>query len=164
MQSLIKAPKDFWCGVMYFALGAAALWFGAEYPMGTAVRMGPGYFPKVLAGMLVLLGAASLVRSFITPGEPVTALALKPLVLVLAGCTLFGVLLPTMGFIVALFVLCLVSAAASDRFGFEPKVLLGLLALVVCCTLVFVKGLGVPLPLLGSWLEPVLGPILPWLR
>jgi hypothetical protein len=36
--------------------------------------------------------------------------------------------------------------------------------LIVCCALVFVKGLGVPIPLLGSWLDPVLGPILPWLR
>ena len=164
MHTLIKAPKDFWCGVMYVALGAAALWFGAEHPMGTAGQMGPGYFPKVLAAMLVLLGLLSLARSFVATGEPVTRLALKPLGLILAGCALFAFLLPTMGLAVALFVLCVVSAAASDKFRFEPKIAAGLFALIVCCGLVFVKGLGVPMPLLGSWLEPVLGPILPWLR
>jgi hypothetical protein len=36
--------------------------------------------------------------------------------------------------------------------------------LIVFCAIVFVKGLGVPMPLLGSWLEPVLGDALPWLR
>ena len=164
MHALIKAPKDFWTGVIYIALGAAALWFGAEYQMGTAGRMGPGYFPKVLASILVALGAISLVRSFLTNGEPVTAVAVKPLVLILAACALFSFLLPTMGLGVALLVLCVVSAAASDQFRFDPKVAVGLLALIVVCALVFVKGLGVPIPLLGSALDPVLGPMLPWLR
>jgi Tripartite tricarboxylate transporter TctB family len=164
MQSVIKAPKDFWTGLIYIAVGAAALWFGAEYKMGTAGRMGPGYFPKVLAGILISIGLISLARSFMSKGEPIEAGKAKPFVLILAGCALFGFLLPTMGIGFALLALCVVSAAASDQFRFDPKVAAGLLALIVVCTLVFVKGLGVPMPILGSWLEPVLGPIFPWLR
>jgi Tripartite tricarboxylate transporter TctB family len=164
MPSLIKAPKDFWTGLLYVAAGAAALWLGAGYQMGTAVRMGPGYFPKVLASILVALGAISLARSFLRNGGPVTGIAVMPFVLILTACALFGFLLPRAGLGVALLVLCVVSAAASDQFRWEPRAAAGLLALIVVCSLVFVKGLGVPLPLLGTWIEPVLGPALPWLR
>jgi Tripartite tricarboxylate transporter TctB family len=164
IKAPIKAPKDFWTGVIYVAVGAAALWIGAEYQMGTAGRMGSGYFPKVLASILVVLGVISLARSFVTDGGPITAMAIMPFMLILIACTLFGFLLPRLGLGVGLLVLCVVSAAASDRFRFDPKVAVGLLTLIVCCVLVFVKGLGVPIPLLGSWLDPVLGPILPWLR
>ncbi len=164
MQSLIKAPKDFWTGVIYVVAGSAGLWFGSEFPMGSAVRMGPGYFPKVLASILIAIGAVSLVRSFLTKGEPVAAIAMKPLLLLLMACALFGFLLPRMGLGVSLLVLCVMSAAASDQFRFDPKVAVGLLALIIACALVFVKGLGVPIPLLGTWLEPAIGPVLPWLR
>src|SRR5687767_1555374 len=97
MQYLIKAPKDFWTGVIYFAVGAAALWIGAEYQMGTVGRMGSGYFPKVLASILVVLGVISLARSFLTDGEPITAMAMTPFMLILIACTLFGFLLPRLG-------------------------------------------------------------------
>jgi Tripartite tricarboxylate transporter TctB family len=164
MQSVIKAPKDFWTGVIYLAVGAATLWLGADYRMGTASRMGPGYFPTVLAWILVAIGAISFVRSFLARGEPITAVAVMPLLLILTACALFGLLVPRLGLGVALLALCVVSAAASKQFRFDPWIAAGLLAVIVACALVFVKGLGVPLPLLGSWLDPVLGPIFPWLR
>jgi hypothetical protein len=164
MQSLIKAPKDFWTGVIYIVAGAATLWLGAEYRMGTASRMGPGYFPTVLAWILVAIGAVSFVRSFLARGEPIAAIAVMPLLLVLTACALFGFMVPRVGLGLALLALCVVSAAASDQFRFDPWIAAGLLAVIVACALVFVKGLGVPMPLLGSWLEPSLGPIFPWLR
>ncbi|WP_413757962.1 tripartite tricarboxylate transporter TctB family protein, partial [Vibrio vulnificus] len=60
-----KDLRDFWAGLLYLIIGAAALYMAADYEMGTAISMGPGYFPKVLSGLLILIGAASLVRSFI---------------------------------------------------------------------------------------------------
>ncbi len=160
----IRAPKDFWAGLIYIAFGVAALWIGADYRMGTAGRMGPGYFPKVLAWLLIGLGALSLVRSFVSTGEPITAVAIKPMLLILLGCALFGVLLQPLGLLAALLALCLVSAAASREFTFDWMATAGLFALVAFCAVVFVKGLGVPMPLIGRWLEPTLGPLLPWLR
>jgi hypothetical protein len=160
----VTSPKDLWSGAIYIALGAAALWFGAEYRMGTAGRMGPGYFPKVLAWLLIGIGAIAVVRGFILKGNAVKAIAWKPLLIVLASCALFGLLLPRLGLGAALLALCLGSATASREFRFDPIATVGLLALVCFCALVFVKGLGVPMPLLGSWLEPTLGPLLPWLR
>lgn len=160
----LASPKDFWAGLIYLAIGGAALWFGADYRMGTAGRMGPGYFPKVLAWLLIGIGAISILRAFVSKGSPITQIAWKPLVIILVACVLFGFLLPRMGLGVALLALSLVSASASREFRFDPIASAGLIALIALCGLVFVKGLGVPMPLLGRWLEPVLGDMLPWLR
>jgi Tripartite tricarboxylate transporter TctB family len=164
VSSMIKSPKDFWTGAIYIAFGATALWLGWEYRLGTAGRMGPGYFPKVLAWILIGLGAVSLGRSFIANGDVLTGIAWKPMFLVLLACAAFGYLLAPFGLIVALLALCLISAAASREFRFDIKATLGLIGLVIFCALVFVKGLGVPMPLLGARLEPIVGPFVPWLR
>jgi hypothetical protein len=112
--------------------------------------MGPGYFPTVLGAFLMLLGAVAIVRSFLRAGEPVGGIAWKPLTLVISATVLFGFLLPLAGLVIALFALVLVSAAASRHFRLELRAALGLAALVAGCALVFVKLLGVPMPLLGS--------------
>ncbi len=164
MSFRISAPKDFWAGLIYVAFGAFMLWYGADYRMGTAGRMGPGYFPKVLAGLLIGFGVISLVRGFIAKGEPIGAIGWKPLFLILLACALFAVLLPPLGLIVALLVLVLVSAAASKEFAFDLKATAGLVALLAFCVVVFVKGLGVPMPIVGRWLEPFASVYLPWLR
>jgi hypothetical protein len=164
VSSRISSPKDFWTGLIYVAFGAVALWLGANYNMGTAGRMGPGYFPKVLAAILIVLGTISVARSFVSKGAPVEPIALKPLVLLLLASALFGLLINRAGLIVALLALVLVSAAASREFKFSWSALLGLVGLVVFCALVFVKGLGVPMPIIGTWLEPYAGPLMPYLR
>src|SRR5262245_64603906 len=60
----INSPKDFWSGLMFVAVGLFfALWAIKNYQMGTAVRMGPAYFPTVLGGLLAVLGAVVLVSA-----------------------------------------------------------------------------------------------------
>ena len=61
MTSIIKNPKDFWTGVMYTGLGGIVVMLSRSYNFGSAVRMGPGYFPTVLGGLLFLIGWACLV-------------------------------------------------------------------------------------------------------
>jgi hypothetical protein len=148
---MIRGPKDFWTGVIYILFGGLAFWIARDYGMGSASRMGPGYFPTVLSALLFLFGVISVVRSFIVPGEPIGAFAIKAGILILLATVLFGFLINRAGLIVALLVLVLVSAAASEKFAFDWKAVLGLIVLVVFCALVFVQGLGVPMPLIGSW-------------
>jgi ABC-type transport system involved in cytochrome c biogenesis permease component len=150
-MSHVLQKKDFWAGVLYIASGAAAFWIGREYPMGTAGRMGAGYFPSILSIILMLLGLLSAARAFVRDGEAVGTIAWKPLALVVGATALFGLLLPTAGLIVALTILILTSAFASQHFRLDPKAVFGLILLVAFCALVFVKALGVPLPLVGSW-------------
>jgi len=75
VTSGIRNPKDFWAGAIYVAFGAAGLLIGTNYSMGSAGRMGPGYFPVALSVLLLAFGVASLVRSFIRPGDPIRGLA-----------------------------------------------------------------------------------------
>jgi putative tricarboxylic transport membrane protein len=143
-------PKDFWTGVIYIAFGSAALIISRDYEMGTAVKMGPAYFPTILSGLLMTIGVISLVRSFIKPGSPVGALALKGLALVISSTILFGLIVRGAGLIVALPVLVIISSLASTRFRWRYSLALAA-GLTVFCILIFRQGLGVPLPILGSW-------------
>jgi len=151
IAALIRGPKDFWTGVIYVLFGGLAFWIARDYGFGTASRMGPGYFPTILGAILVLIGLISLVRSFIVPGEPLGKFALKAGVLILVSTVLFGFLVNRAGLVIALLALVLVSAAASEKFRFEWKAVLGLIVLSAFCALGFVMGLGVPMPLIGTW-------------
>ncbi|WP_207458162.1 tripartite tricarboxylate transporter TctB family protein [Azospirillum sp. SYSU D00513] len=151
MTSLSRNPKDLLAGVLYLAFGLAGVWIARDYSMGTSSRMGAGYFPTVLGGMLILFGLLSVIRSFLVPGEAVGTVAWKGLALVVGATALFGVLLEPAGLVVSLLVLILLSASASRMFRFEWRAAVALVALVAFCVFVFVRGLGVPMPLFGSW-------------
>jgi uncharacterized membrane protein YuzA (DUF378 family) len=151
MTSLVRSPKDFWAGAIYLIIGIAAVWIARNYTFGSGARMGPGYFPTILGYILAIFGLASIARSLLQPGGPIGAIAWKPLALITAGTVLFGFLLPRAGFVISLAVLVLISAAASENSRFNWRTLVGLCALIAFCALIFVKLLGVPLPILGTW-------------
>jgi hypothetical protein len=153
VMSLIRSPKDFWSGAIYLAVALSGLAIGSGYSMGSAGRMGPGYFPIVISSLLLVFGIVTIARAFIVPGEAVGKLALKPVFLVIGSVAIFGLLVERAGFLAALLVSVLLSASASREFRFEWKAALGLIAFVFACALLFVKALGVPMPLIGSWLN-----------
>jgi hypothetical protein len=142
-------------GALFLTFGLAAILLGRDQPMGTAVRMGPGYFPTVLGALLALVGVAVIVRALVRP--PVTdpvdrpPFAWKPLLLVTGATALFGVLLRGAGLVPATIALVLVSARASARFSWRASLPLAVVS-AVFCALVFIKALGVPMPIFGSWL------------
>lgn len=151
MKVLIRSPKDFGAGLLYAGIGGAAVLIASDYGMGSSSRMGPGYFPVVLGSLLLLIGLASLIRSFFVEGEPIGAVAWKGLALVTVATILFGALLRPAGLVVALAVFILTSASASVKFRIDWRALALMAALILFCALVFVKGLGLPVPLVGSW-------------
>jgi hypothetical protein len=153
MPALIRSPKDFWAGLLYAGFGAAAVLIARDYAMGSSSRMGPAYFPTVLGSLLLLIGLASLVRSFFATGEPIGAIAWKGMFLVTLGTALFGFLLRPAGLVPALAALIVVSAAASIKFRFDWRALAMMGGLIAFCALVFVKALGLPLSLLGTWFK-----------
>lgn len=152
MALTIRAPKDFWAGLLYGGIGVAAVLIARDYSWGRGGRMGPGYFPTILGALLLLVGIASLLRSFVVRGEPIGPIAWKGVAFVTASTLLFGFLLRPAGLIPALVTLVLGSAAASVRFRFDWRATALMLVLVAFCALVFVKGLGLPLPLVGPWI------------
>ena len=146
--------KDFWSAILYIALGAVTIVSSLEYEFGGPSNMGPGFFPIVLSTMLVIIGGTIGVRVFATAGggqgSSLGFVNWKALLLVSGSTVLFGLLLPYAGLLIALPVLMLTGAAASRHFRIEPRALFGMIALSGACALVFVVGLGVPMPLLGS--------------
>ena len=126
MQLEFRSNRDFWAGVMLIATGAASVIIARDYNFGTALRMGPGYFPSVLGGALVLFGlylvVAGLRRNEKIEGNwPLRALIVLPLSLVL-----FGILMEHAGFIPALVVLIFGSAASGTEFKLLEVLLLAI--------------------------------------
>lgn len=135
---------------MFVGFGLGAVIIGQDYPMGSAGRMGPGYFPIVLGGILSALGLIGVVRSLIVSGEAMEKFAIKQTILILLSVLLFGLLMRGAGLAISLVVLVMVSAIASTKFEWKSSVLLAIGG-AIFCVLVFVIGLGVPMPIFGAW-------------
>src|SRR5258707_5439614 len=97
----IRAPKDFWSGVMFCGFAATALSAARGYSLGSAGRMGPGYFPLLLASLLGALGAVLIGRSILIGGEPVARFHVLPLAVIATAISLFRVLLEPLGLVVS---------------------------------------------------------------
>ena len=118
--------------------------------MGSAGRMGPAYFPTALGILLSLVGAGAFVRSFFRQGEPIGRLYWRELTLVLVAVVLFGFLVRDAGLVPATLVLVMISAYASDKFNLAKTVALAIGAALFAVGL-FVKLLGLPMPIFGPW-------------
>ena len=147
MNADIRNNRDFWAGVMLIATGVAALFIARDYPFGSAFRMGPGYFPSVLGGVLALFGLVLLVRGFRSNEQIVGGWSLRALIVLPLSFVLFGVLMDHAGFLPALAVLIFGSAAAGSEFKFK-EVLLLTAVLTLLSVAIFIWGLGLPYPLL----------------
>jgi hypothetical protein len=148
----IKDPKDFWAGLMFMAVGLAAIVIGAHYPLGTAAHMGPGYFPRLLGLLLVALGLLISVRAFVLAGGRIAPAVWKPLILVLGSVALFAVLLPRTGLVVATMVLIFAASWASHQFTWRASMLSGVV-LAALSVMVFHFGLGLQFAIWPTFLK-----------
>ena len=139
----IRHPKDFGSGIMFTGFGIASLVIGAGYPLGTAARMGPGYFPRILGLLLLAFGAVLIVRSLVTrhEGEPIQIGSIRPMMIVLGAVVLFGVLVNWLGLILTSILLIVLSSAASYEFRWKEALISGVVLSTVSY-FAFVYGLG----------------------
>ena len=150
----LKNAKDFWSGVMFVAFGLAFVGFARQYDMGTAARMGPAYFPTVLGGLLVLLGAYIGFKGISVAAEDgqVDKFYFKPLLWVLGAVVAFGLLLRLGGLLVALAALIIISSVGSGEFKWK-EVLPLTIGLSVLVLAVFIWGLGLTIPVLPWFMQ-----------
>lgn len=159
MNFEIRNPRDFWAGLIFFALGAAFAIiaigdpFGIfpGYPIGNASRMGPGYFPFVLATILAVLGLIIAFMSLGTRSEPIEKFAVRPLIFILGAVVIFGLLVKTLGIALGIVVLVMVSAYGGHEFKLK-EVLITAIILAVSSVLIFVYGLKLPFPIWPEFL------------
>lgn len=142
-------PKDFWAGLLFLGLGggAIAIALTSGYELGSARHMGPGYFPVWLGSGLMVTGLLLTGKSVVTHGTPIGRWALKPLVLVTAGILLFAALVNWAGLAPAIVALVLLGSLASVHFSLRWAIPLAF-GLAVVSVLVFVKGLGIAVPVM----------------
>jgi len=143
--------RDFFAGLVYIGLGAAGMWMARDYPFGSALRMGPGYFPTVLGGMMVAFGIAVLVMGITNNEKMKGTWSWRALIVLPLSTGVFGYLMEEVGFIPAMAALIPLSAASGNEFRWGEIILLTI-GLTVICTGVFIYGLGLPYPLIkGLW-------------
>lgn len=158
----IGHPKDFWGGVMFavigglFALIARGVKIGdwqplAGYAMGVPARMGPAFFPFWLGVILFLIGVAIAVGGFRHENAKeedrhFPTFHWKPIIFVLGAVVLFGLILKTVGMLIAGILLVMIASFGSYEFRWRRSLILALV-LVTFCAFVFVGGLKLPIPL-----------------
>ena len=147
MKLTLSNNKDIWSGLMLIVIGAAAILVARNYPFGTALRMGPGFFPVVLGGLLIVFGLAILAIGLRQGESMAGSWSLRALIILPLSLVLFGLLMEYAGFVPAMLVLIFGSATASTEFRFV-EVLLFSIGLTALSVAVFVWALGLPYPLI----------------
>ncbi len=153
MKSLHAARKDLLAGGTFVALGLAFAITSSTYEVGTALRMGPGYFPLVLGSLLVLLGIMIAVSGFFAgSGDDVGPVPWTAMALLVAALLFFGYTVRGLGIVPALLVSVFLSAMAGRRARVIPAVVIAA-SLTALSVLIFVILLQLRLPYFGPWLQ-----------
>ena len=148
----IRAPKDFWSGVMFIAFAGVALLAARGYSLGAAGKMDPGYFPVLLGSVLAFIGLVLVARSFVIDGEAIARIHIAPLAIIAVAVVLFGLLLQPLGLVLSLALVTIIAAFASrESKPLEVAALTCVLAAFAAG--VFVYGLRLPLPLWPAMLS-----------
>lgn len=150
------AARDRWVGLigggLALAAGLAVAWVGAGYEVGSARRMGPGWFPVALGLLMAGLGGLLAVASLRPPAVPEAAddpPDARAALAVGGGIAAFAGLLQPAGLVPATVALVLIAGLGGARLGLGRQMVLAG-ALAALGLLVFRLGLGLPLrPLAG---------------
>jgi hypothetical protein len=144
-MAVVRHPKDFVAGLFFIAIGVGAIVIAANYQLGTAARMGPGYFPRILGILLIVLGAILALRALRLQGPPLPRWPWRPTLVVLASVVMFGAIVNRAGVALSTVALIVVASAASHEFRPRESLVAGVL-LALAAVGVFVLGLKLQLP------------------
>ncbi|WP_114690046.1 tripartite tricarboxylate transporter TctB family protein [Polynucleobacter necessarius] len=150
----IRNQRDFGAGVMYMVIGLFFAIMATQYPMGTAAKMGPGYFPFYVGILMFLLGILVAVKALGSKAaiESIPKFNWRIIAQITGAVVLYGLLLPRLGFLIAVVVLVFVAASASREFTWKGT-LINAAFLVTLTYSVFVFGLNLQFPILPVFLE-----------
>jgi hypothetical protein len=149
----IKNIKDFYSSLIFMFFGIATMVFAPSYQIGTAARMGPGFFPFALGGMLTMLGLVISLRSLSwgRGGRKTLSFQTRPVVFVLCSVILFGLVLRPLGLLLSTIILVLVSSMASYDFKVRQSILTAFVLLAIVL-IIFVFFLKFQIPVWPSFL------------
>ena len=145
----IKSQKDFWSGLMFVLVGIGFAWGATAYSFGSSARPGPGYFPFGLGIILAILGGLILFKALtfeVEGGDPIGPWPIKQGAIILGAVVIFGAAIPRLGMVATLPLLIFIGSLASGEFHLK-EVVINCIVLTVFSWLVFIKGLGLTIPL-----------------
>ena len=145
----IKSQRDFWSGLMFLVVGVGFAWGATDYSFGSSARPGPGYFPFGLGIVLALLGGLVLFKALTLEsegGDPIGAIAWRPLLIIVATIAVFGLALPRLGMAVTLPLIIALASLAGQEFHWRD-VLISSIVLTVGSWALFILGLKLTIPL-----------------
>jgi hypothetical protein len=142
----VKSPQDFGAAILFLTIGIAGIYFGRELTFGTAAKMGPGYFPTMLSGVIVLIGAIVGLRSLTIEGPPIEPVRLRPVVFILVAVIAFGFLIEQIGLAITTSGLAIFAAYARNDVNLKEALILAAV-LAAFAIGVFAYALGQPLPI-----------------
>ena len=147
-----RSVKDVLAGVTFVGFGLAFAAGALTYEVGSPLRMGPGFYPLLVGGLLVVLGGIIAVkpRPEDEPGA-LTRPAVRATLLIIGAVVLFGLTVRGLGLVPSIFIASFMSALAGRQTSPLAALLLAA-GLTVVSILVFVVGLRLNLPLLGPWI------------
>ena len=152
-MKLHDARKDLAAGAVFTGFGLAFAITSLTYEVGTPLRMGPGFFPLVLGGVLVVLGVAIAIAGFLAGGSSdIGPVPWRALLLLTAAILFFGFTVRDLGLVPALFVSVLLAGLAGRSARVVPAVVIAV-SLTALSVLIFVYALQLRLELFG----PLLG-------
>lgn len=150
MNTGLTHNKDFLAGLLLLGFGTLGMYLALDYPFGSSLRMGPGYFPRVLAGIIIAFGVFVMVRGILSNERVKGVWGIKALALIALAFILFGWIMDRYGMIPALIVMFLVGSRAGHEFKLIEVVILTVLMSTFAVAL-FVYGLGLPYQLIQGW-------------
>jgi putative tricarboxylic transport membrane protein len=146
--------KNVLAGLMFIAVAALGLFLSRNYPVGTALRMGTGYVPRLLCWVLGALGVLTVIQGVLGPGESVTSehasSPWRAIVFVTLSILIFAFTIERLGFVIAAALLIIVGALAGRNMRPLEVALTGVL-LIVLTVATFVRGLGLTIPIWPEW-------------
>ena len=151
-MDLRSARKDLGAGAVFIAFGLAFATTASTYEVGSALRMGPGFFPLVLGGILVVLGVLIAVKGLVAPetGE-LGPVPWRAAVLLVAAILFFGFAVRGLGIVPTLFVSVLLAALAARGMRLVSALVIAT-SLTALSVLIFIYLLQLPLRLFGPWI------------
>lgn len=154
---MIKDQRDFWAGLLFMGFGAFfCLYSITYYELGSASRMGPGYFPMLLGGFLFLLGLLITLKSLLFKSEEDDGgkfgrFDWHSFIVILGSVAIFAVLLRPAGLIPATAIMVFLSSFGNLPFRWKPTLILCVF-LSALVWLIFVFGLNLMVPIWPAFL------------
>jgi hypothetical protein len=144
--------KDVAAGLVFMGLGGLFAAGSMMLELGTPLRMGPGFFPLILAGLLVAIGAAIVLQGLQHAPSAMGPVPWRGIVLLAAAPIVFGATIRGLGLLLAVVLVAAISAFASRRMSVLLAAVLTA-GLTLFCVLIFHYGLSLPIRLFGPWLR-----------